>query len=79
MSRLDRVNVDQSDGTSIYLTRDLGGAHDKWEKYRFDKHIYVVQTAQALHFKQLFKTLELMGEECANRLEHVTFGESARG
>ena len=66
----------RADGTSIYLTRDLGGAHDKWEKYRFDKHIYVVQTAQALHFRQLFKTLELMGEPCAARLEHITFGGS---
>jgi arginyl-tRNA synthetase len=64
------------DGTSIYLTRDLGGAYDKWNKYKFDHHIYVVQAAQSLHFRQLFKTLELMGEECAGRLEHISFGES---
>lgn len=63
-----------SDGTTIYLTRDLGGLHDKWEKYKFDKHIYVVQAAQALHFRQLFKTVELMGEEAAGRLEHISFG-----
>ena len=69
--------IGRLDGTSIYLTRDLGGAFDKWEKYKFDKHIYVVQTAQALHFRQLFKTLELMGEEYAGRMEHITFGEFA--
>jgi arginyl-tRNA synthetase len=66
---------DIADGTSIYLTRDLGGAFDKWNKYKFDKHIYVVQAAQSLHFKQLYKTLELMGEEYAGRFEHISFGE----
>jgi arginyl-tRNA synthetase len=64
-----------ADGTSIYLTRDLGGAFDKWNKYKFDKHVYVVQAAQGLHFRQLYKTLELMGEEYAGRFEHVSFGE----
>lgn len=63
-----------TDGTTIYLTRDLGGAYDKWNKYKFDKHIYVVQAAQSLHFRQLYKTLELMDEEYAGRFEHVSFG-----
>jgi arginyl-tRNA synthetase len=65
-----------SDGTTIYLTRDLGGAYDKYQKYKFDKHIYVVQSAQTLHFNQLFKTLELMEEEFAKpgMLEHINFG-----
>jgi len=64
------------DGTTIYLTRDLGGAYDKYQKYKFDKHIYVVQSAQTLHFNQLFKTLELMDEEFAKpgMLEHINFG-----
>lgn len=58
------------------MTRDLGGAFDKYEKYKFDKHIYVVQSAQSLHFRQLFKTLELMQEEFAKpgMLEHINFG-----
>jgi len=68
-------SADIEDGTTIYLTRDLGGLHDKWEKYKFDKHIYVVQAAQALHFRQLFKTAELMGEEAAGKLEHISFGK----
>lgn len=65
-----------SDGTTIYLTRDLGGAYDKYKKYKFDKHIYVVQSAQTLHFNQLFKSLELMEEEFAKpgMLEHINFG-----
>ncbi|WVR09383.1 arginine-tRNA ligase [Kwoniella sp. DSM 27419] len=72
--KMDKAIVRKADGTTIYLTRDLGGAYDKYQKYKFDKHIYVVQAAQSLHFKQLFKTLELMGEEFADKLEHVTFG-----
>lgn len=72
--KMDRAIIRKADGTSIYLTRDLGGAHDKWELYHFDKHIYVTASAQALHFKQLFKTLDLMGEPCADKLQHVTFG-----
>ncbi|TYJ51335.1 arginine-tRNA ligase [Cryptococcus floricola] len=72
--KMDKAIVRKGDGTSIYLTRDLGGAYDKFQKYAFDKHIYVVQAAQTLHFNQLFKTLELMGEPYADKLEHVTFG-----
>ncbi|WVQ95185.1 arginine-tRNA ligase [Kwoniella sp. CBS 9459] len=72
--KMDRAIIRKADGTTIYLTRDLGGVFDKYQKYKFDKHIYVVQAAQSLHFRQLFKTLELMGEEFAGKLEHVTFG-----
>ncbi|ORY29670.1 hypothetical protein BCR39DRAFT_531576 [Naematelia encephala] len=72
--KLEKAIIRKGDGTSIYLTRDLGGAYDKWLKYKFDKHIYVVQAAQTLHFKQAFKTVELMGEEYAGRLEHISFG-----
>ncbi|BEJ15181.1 hypothetical protein CspHIS471_0409480 [Cutaneotrichosporon sp. HIS471] len=72
--KLDRAIIRKADGTSIYLTRDIGGAYDKYQKYKFDKHIIVTAHQQALHFKQLFKTVELMGEEYAGKLEHVTFG-----
>lgn len=73
-----RYRSSHADGTTIYLTRDLGGLHDKWEKYKFDKHIYVVQAAQSLHFRQLYKTVELMDEPYAGRLEHISFGELHR-
>ncbi|KAK1927325.1 hypothetical protein DB88DRAFT_537287 [Papiliotrema laurentii] len=72
--KMDKAIIRKADGTTIYLTRDLGGLHDKWNKYKFDKHIYVVQAAQSLHFRQLFKTVELMGEEAAGKLEHISFG-----
>nr|ODN94557.1 arginine-tRNA ligase [Cryptococcus depauperatus CBS 7855] len=72
--KMDRAIIRKGDGTSIYLTRDLGGVFDKYQKYKFDKHIFVVQAAQTLYFNQLFKTLELMGEPSAGKLEHVSFG-----
>ncbi|WVQ79698.1 arginine-tRNA ligase [Cryptococcus sp. DSM 104549] len=72
--KLEKAIVRKGDGTSIYMTRDLGGAFDKYAKYKFDKHIYVVQAAQTLHFAQLFKTLELIGEPYAKDLEFISFG-----
>ncbi|WWC63573.1 arginine-tRNA ligase [Kwoniella dejecticola CBS 10117] len=72
--KMDKAIIRKADGTTIYLTRDLGGLHDKYEKYKFDKHIYVVQAAQSLHFNQLFKTAELMGEPYADKLQHISFG-----
>ena len=67
-------NVLHTDGTSIYLTRDIGGAVERYEKYKFDKMIYVVASQQDLHLSQFFKVLQLMEYPWANRLEHVNFG-----
>jgi len=61
-------------GASLYLTRDLSAAKNRWDKYHFDKMIYVVAAPQNLHFQQVFKILELMGYEWAPKLEHVNFG-----
>ncbi|KAG7531039.1 hypothetical protein FFLO_04594 [Filobasidium floriforme] len=72
--KLGKVVIKKADGTSIYIARDLGGAAQRYEKYNFDKMIYVVAAQQDLHNKQLFKMLELMGHEWADRLEHVNFG-----
>ena len=64
-----------SAGTTIYATRDLASLKDRINKYNFDKAIYVVGNEQALHFKQVFKVLELMGyEEYAENCVHVPFG-----
>lgn len=72
--KLGKTVVEKRDGTTLYLTRDIGAAMERYEKYKFDKMIYVVASQQDLHLKQLFKTLELMGFEWANRCEHVNFG-----
>ena len=64
-----------SAGTTIYATRDLASLKDRINKYNFYKAIYVVGNEQRLHFKQVFKVLELMGyPEYAAKCEHVPFG-----
>lgn len=64
-----------SAGTTIYATRDLASLKDRINKYDFDKAIYVVGNEQRLHFKQVFKVLELMGyPKYAKKCEHVPFG-----
>jgi arginyl-tRNA synthetase len=65
---------DVADGTSIYLTRDIGGAIERFEKYKFDKMIYVISSQQDLHVAQFFKVLQLMELPWADRLEHVNYG-----
>lgn len=62
------------DGTSIYLTRDIAGAIERYEKYKFDKMIYVVASQQDLHLSQFFKILKLMDFPWADKLQHVNFG-----
>ena len=62
------------DGTSIYLTRDIAGAIERWERYKFDKMIYVVASQQDLHLAQFFQILKLMEFPWADRLEHVNYG-----
>ncbi|MBQ7227801.1 MAG: arginine--tRNA ligase [Clostridia bacterium] len=66
--------ITRSDGATLYATRDLAAANYRADTYRFDKSLYVVATQQNLHFKQVFKVLELMGREWAKDLTHVQFG-----
>lgn len=66
--------VVKSDGASIYATRDLTAAIYRKEHYNFEKCIYVVGKDQILHFKQVFKSLELAGKEWAKDCIHIPFG-----
>lgn len=64
-----------SAGTTIYATRDLAALLYRIDNYNFEKALYVVGSEQSLHFKQVFKTLELMGyEKYAKTCEHIPFG-----
>lgn len=72
--KLAKPLIRKRDGTSLYLTRDIGAAKQRYDEYNFDKMIYVVASQQDLHLKQLFKVLELMGYEWANKCQHVNFG-----
>lgn len=64
----------KSDGASIYATRDLAAAEYRKKTYDFYKNLYVVAYQQNLHFRQVFKVLELMGKEWAKDCVHVPFG-----
>lgn len=68
------VLVKKSDGSSLYITRDIAAAIYRHEKYNFYKNIYVVGAQQDLHFKQLVKILELMNKPFAKDCVHVPFG-----
>lgn len=64
----------KSDGATLYTTRDLAAAFYRKKTYDFTKCLYVVAYQQSLHFRQLFKVIELMGHEWARDMEHVEFG-----
>nr|XP_005299756.1 probable arginine--tRNA ligase, mitochondrial isoform X3 [Chrysemys picta bellii] len=66
--------VMRSDGTSLYITRDLAAAIDRMKKYNCDTMIYVTDKSQNTHFEQLFQILKLMGYQWAERCQHVSFG-----
>lgn len=64
----------RSDGASLYATRDLAAAYYRKKTYDFYKCLYVVAYQQNLHFKQIFKVLELMGNDWAKDMVHVAYG-----
>ncbi|KAG0086106.1 Arginyl-tRNA synthetase [Podila epicladia] len=66
--------VQKKDGTTLYITRDIGAALERYEKYGFEHMYYIVASQQDLHLKQLFKILELLGFEWAKKVTHLNFG-----
>lgn len=66
--------VKKSDGSTLYITRDIAAALYRKDMYDFYKCLYVVASQQDLHFKQLFKVMELMGNQWAQNCIHVQFG-----
>lgn len=64
----------RSDGTSLYLTKDLALAKVKFEEYHVDRSIYVVDFRQNLHFQQAFKILEMWGFKQAEKCYHLSYG-----
>lgn len=66
--------IQKSDGTSLYATRDICAAIDRYNTYKFDKMIYVTAVQQKLHFEQFFKVLELLGYDFSKNLCHIYYG-----
>jgi arginyl-tRNA synthetase len=70
-----RTNVIlRSDGTTLYLTKDLALAKVKFEKYHVDRSIYVIDVRQSMHMQQTYKILELWGFEQAKKCFHLGYG-----
>jgi arginyl-tRNA synthetase len=64
----------RSDGTTLYLTKDLALAKVKFETYHVDRSVYVVDVRQSLHLQQAFKILELWGYPQAVKCYHLAYG-----
>ena len=71
---LDEKLVQRADGTSVYITQDLGTAQLKYDNFRMQSSIYVVGNEQDYHFKVLFLILEKLGKSWAKGLYHLSYG-----
>jgi len=71
---LDQKLVLRADGTSVYITQDLGTAQMKYDDFHMDQSIYVVGNEQDYHFKVLFLILEKLGKSWAKGLHHLSYG-----
>ncbi|KKP91656.1 MAG: Arginine-tRNA ligase [Parcubacteria group bacterium GW2011_GWA2_36_10] len=72
--KLDEKLVLRADGTSVYITQDLGTAKNRFDEFEFDKMIYVVANEQNYHFQVLFLTLKKLGFAWAENLHHLAYG-----
>ena len=71
---LDRKILLRKDGTSIYITQDIGTAINRHEDWPFDSLVYVVASEQQYHFKVLFHVLDKLGYSWAKDLHHLSYG-----
>ncbi|MGN1226640.1 MAG: arginine--tRNA ligase, partial [Candidatus Cryptobacteroides sp.] len=71
---LDRKILLRSDGTSVYITQDLGTAERRFEESHLDSHVYVVGNEQDYHFQVLKLILKKLGFEWADRIYHLSYG-----
>lgn len=71
---LDEKLLLRADGTSVYMTQDLGTAELKYSEFSFDKSIYVVGNEQDYHFDVLFRILKKLGKPYARGMFHLSYG-----
>ncbi len=71
---LDEKLLLRSDGTSVYITQDLGTAQRRWDEFHPEKLIYVVGNEQIYHFNVLRKVLKKLGREWYDRVYHLSYG-----
>ncbi len=71
---LDHKLVLRADGTSVYITQDLGVADLRYAHYHFDRSIYVVGNEQNYHFEVLFKLMRQLGRSYTANMYHLSYG-----
>ena len=71
---LDRKLLLRGDGTSVYMTQDLGTAEQRFSEYRLDEHVYVVGNEQNYHFQVLKLILKKLGFDWADNIYHLSYG-----
>ncbi len=71
---LDEKILLRSDGTSVYMTQDLGTANQRYEDYKPQKMVYVVGNEQNYHFDVLARVLKMLGKEWADTVYHLSYG-----
>ncbi len=72
--KLGFMIVRKRDGNTLYATKDLALARRKFDEFHIDRSVYVVAAEQNFHFRQVFKTLELMGFPQASKCFHLSYG-----
>ena len=72
--KLDKKVLLRSDGTSLYITQDIGTAIFRYRDWKFNRLVYVVGSEQEYHFKVLFTILKKLGFEWAQNLYHLSYG-----
>ncbi|HMQ08675.1 MAG TPA: arginine--tRNA ligase [Saprospiraceae bacterium] len=70
----DRKIILRSDGTSVYITQDIGTAMVRYKDFGIDRMVYVVGDEQEYHFQVLFEILKKLGEPYATHLHHLSYG-----
>lgn len=73
-AKLDQKVVLRSDGTSVYMTQDIGTAIERYQEWQMDQTIYVVGNEQDYHFKVLFIILDRLGYDWAKQCYHLSYG-----
>ena len=74
LGKMGEKVVLRSDGTSVYITQDIGTTLKKYSDYKPEEQIWVVGDEQILHFKMLFEIMKKLGYEWANDLHHLSYG-----
>ncbi|RUT78253.1 arginine--tRNA ligase [Ancylomarina longa] len=71
---LDHKLLLRDDGTSVYMTQDIGTAYERFNEFKIDEHIYVVGNEQNYHFQVLSLVLGKLGYEWHDKIQHLSYG-----